>query len=118
MLLRGGGGRDLVVLRLSLMQSPGGPETGHVSSSWWPGFLTALTAPSFLWVPCPWCGGAWLRLLFGWFNWCFSFQLQEDPGNPLSGRTEDLSSPVHHGLCHQPEAWGHEVRLPGLTPPP
>ncbi|XP_059980488.1 tumor protein D54 isoform X4 [Lagenorhynchus albirostris] len=34
--------------------------------------------------------------------------LQEDPGNPLSGRTEDLSSPVHHGLCHQPEAWGHE----------
>lgn len=35
------------MLRLSLMQSPGGPETGHVSSSWWPGFLTALTAPSF-----------------------------------------------------------------------
>ncbi|XP_040131086.1 tumor protein D54 isoform X21 [Ictidomys tridecemlineatus] len=35
-------------------------------------------------------------------------KLQEDPGNPLTGRTEDICRPVHHGLCHQQEAWRHE----------
>ncbi|XP_013362940.1 PREDICTED: tumor protein D54 isoform X6 [Chinchilla lanigera] len=35
-------------------------------------------------------------------------KLQEDPGNSLSGRTEDICCLVHHGLCHQQEAWRHE----------
>lgn len=42
----------------------------------------------------------------------FSSQLQEDSGNFLSGGTEDVSCPVHHGLCHQQKAWRYEVRCP------
>ncbi|XP_012926291.1 tumor protein D54 isoform X8 [Heterocephalus glaber] len=35
-------------------------------------------------------------------------KLQEDPGNSLSSRPEDICGLVYHGLCHQQEAWRHE----------
>ncbi|XP_052040560.1 tumor protein D54 isoform X6 [Apodemus sylvaticus] len=38
-------------------------------------------------------------------------KLQEDSRNSFTGWTENISCPVHHGLCHQQEAWRHEQLL-------
>ncbi|XP_048205725.1 tumor protein D54 isoform X5 [Perognathus longimembris pacificus] len=35
-------------------------------------------------------------------------KLQEDPGNPLTGWTEDICCLVHCKLCYQQKAWRHE----------
>lgn len=67
-------------------------------------------------LPCLCCCPLALVVTFVSF-----FQLQEDSGNSLPGRPEDLSCPVHCGLCHQQEAWRHEVRCwlgpVGCAPP-
>lgn len=39
----------------------------------------------------------------------FRSQVQEDSGNTVSGRTEDLSSLLHCGLCYQQKTRRHEV---------
>ncbi|XP_032760884.1 tumor protein D54 isoform X9 [Rattus rattus] len=35
-------------------------------------------------------------------------KLQEDSRNSFTGRTENISCSVHHGLCHQQEARRYE----------